>query len=605
MGIRTKLFVLIIIGVFAMLLTVIVFLLFNQYRLFQAMITDSLTAAEGIVASELDGRAQQALGISMAVAGMPEIIEGAISQERRAIVDTVVSIYESVHHAFGVDVLHVRAPYDTSLVRGQNPEVYGDVQSRGGIVDAARLGQPLYGFDRGPFGMGMRGWAPIKAGNTVVGTVETNIPFTENLLRGIHESVNAEIAVFVPSNGGYELLTATAGTAQVPVLNDITFDFTDTRHLTWNWAYSYFPVVSYDGTELAVVTIFQDIAEYQRMILTQTLQLIVVLVVGAIGFTGLLLYLVGRILTPLQMVGRAAETIASGDLTVVVPSVESRDEVGMLVGAFTKMVGSLKQMIGSVSETVNEISSASQQLASSTEQSRSSIRQVSDTADDFDSAAAAMRDITAAIDGIASVAEQGNTAVQQAVQGTAELQETMGRLTDFITILEQRSEEIGRIVEMINAVAEQTNLLALNAAIEAARAGEEGRGFAVVAEEVRKLAERSADATEEITQLINAIQQETQEAVAGMSQSSAQVEKTSEIVSQSGEALHRIIAAVNGVTDLIGSASRSIAQINSASQEITAAAEEQFTTMDEIAETSQELRQMAAKLQELSSQFKV
>lgn len=605
MGLRTRLFLVIGVGVVAMVLVVGSLVLNNQRSLLKTMIIDGLQAAENVVASKLTGKAEQALGISMSVAGMPKIIQGAADQDRDAILETVVHVYQDVHSAFGVDVLHVRAPYDTSLVRGQNPNVYGDVQSRGGILDAGREGRPIFGFDRGPFGMGMRGWAPIKRGNTVVGTVETNIPFTEDFLQEIHQAAGIELAVYIPGDDGYQVLASTKGVGQISILSEIKVDTSLSHQIIQDWAYSFYRVTSYDGEELAVVAVFQNTAPYQKLIMGQTVQLLVLLVVGVALFSVILLYLVQRLLKPLRTLGQAADTIAAGNLTVDVPEVKSKDEVGILVSAFTGMVDSLKHMIGSLTAAVDEMSSASQQLASSTEQSRSSMLHVSDTAVSFAEAASALQDVHAAVQTISDVAHAGNTAVGHAVEGTVQLSETMGQLTDFIGALAQRSEEIGRIVEVINGIAEQTNLLALNAAIEAARAGEEGRGFAVVAEEVRKLAERSAVATREIGQLIAAIQSETKEAVDGMSQSAKQTAETTALVGQSGTALQRIMESVAGVTDLLTSASRSMEQLNSASQEISASAEEQFAVMDQVAEIAQTLNLMAERLQELSGRFTV
>ena len=147
-GLRTKLFAAIITDMVISVILVGVFVLANQRRLLQTMVADSLAAAERVVENKLLGKAEQALGISLAVAAMPEIVTAAVDQDRAAIVDTVVAIYEQVHAALGVDVLHVRAPYDTSLVRGQNPSLYGDVQSRGGILDSGSQGRPLLGFDK-------------------------------------------------------------------------------------------------------------------------------------------------------------------------------------------------------------------------------------------------------------------------------------------------------------------------------------------------------------------------------------------------------------------------------------------------------------------------
>ncbi len=605
MGLRAKLFAVIIIALVLSVALVGMLVLGNQRRLLEAMVTDSLEAAERAVENKLRGTAEQAMAISLAVAGMPEIIAAAAAQDRTAIVDTVVGIYEEVHAALGVDVLHVRAPYDTSLVRGQNPGAYGDVQSRGGILDAGRQGRTLWGFDRGPYGMGMRGWAPIKQGNRVVGTVETNIPFTEQLLQEIHVAAGVEVAVFVPSEGGYTELTSTPGVKKWSELQQLRPGAQILRGSGRGWAYAFMPVLSYDGEELAVVAIYQDTSEYQNMIRRQSGQVVVSLGLGSAVFIALLLYMVRRILSPLKAVGQAADAIARGDLTVELPEISSRDEVGSLIGVFRGMAVSLKEMMGSISRAVDEMSSASQQLASSTSQARMSMGQVSETADDYAAAAAAMENITTAVSDIVGAAQEGSAVVDQAVRGTEELRGTMDRLTAFIQALARRSEEIGRIVEVISGLADQTNLLALNAAIEAARAGEEGRGFAVVAEEVRTLAEQSARAAKEISQLIQAIQQETQEAVVGMSQSAQQAEETSQRVLKSGEALERIVENIAKVTSLVEQASQSIIQLNAASQEISTAAQEQFAAMDQIADIAQALTEMADRLQELSGRFKI
>jgi len=604
-GLRTKLFAVIIAALVLSVALVGTFVLSNQQRLLQAMVADSLAAAEQAVQSKLQGKAEQALGISLAVAGMPEIVAAAAGQDRTAIVDLVVAVYEEVHAALGVDVLHVRAPYDTSLVRGQNPSVYGDVQTRGGILAAGREGRALWGFDRGPFGMGMRGWAPIKQSGRVVGTVETNIPFTEQLLKEIHQAVGVELAVFVLGADGYEPLAATPGVQESAELQQLTPESGGAASRAGSWAHAFLPVISYDGEELAVVAVYQNTAEYQAMIRRQSWQVVIGLALGSVVFIVLLLYMVRRILAPLQAVGRAADAIAGGDLTVDLPSVGSRDEVGSLVAAFRGMAVSLKEMMGSISEAVNEMSSASQQLASSTSQARVSMGHVTETADDFAAAAEAMENISAAVDDIVGAARTGNAVVDEAVHGAEELRATMARLTAFIQALAQRSEEIGRIVDVISGLAGQTNLLALNAAIEAARAGEEGRGFAVVAEEVRTLAEQSGRAAKEISQLIQAIQQETHDAVTGMAQSSQQAEETSRRVLKSGEALEKIMETVSRVTGLVEQASKSIVQLNNASMEIGAAAQEQFAAMDQIADIAQTLTQMAGRLQELSAKFKI
>ena len=358
-GLRTKLFAVIITALVISVILVGVFVLANQRRLLQTMVADSLAAAERVVENKLLGKAEQALGISLAVAAMPEIVTAAVDQDRAAIVDTVVAIYEQVHAALGVDVLHVRAPYDTSLVRGQNPSLYGDVQSRGGILDSGSQGRPLLGFDRGPFGMGMRGWAPIKHGGVVVGTVETNILYGRTASGYSCCRRCGAGGVCAQRWGLLSLLTATPGVKAVSELQQLV-PGAEAERAGGNWAHSFLPIISYDGAELAMVAVAVNTAGYQQMIMRQSLQLIAGLAVGSLVFIGILSYVLRRILRPLQAVSEAADAIADGDFTARLPEVSGSDEVGRLVCAFTGMIGSLNEMMGSLTAAINEMSSASQ-----------------------------------------------------------------------------------------------------------------------------------------------------------------------------------------------------------------------------------------------------
>ncbi len=226
----------------------------------------------------------------------------------------------------------------------------------------------------------------------------------------------------------------------------------------------------------------------------------------------------------------------------------------------------------------------------------------------------------------ADKAKDGGQAVAQAVDQMDQIEETVNTSARVVTMLGERSKEIGQIVDTISGIAGQTNLLALNAAIEAARAGEAGRGFAVVAEEVRKLAEQSQDAAKKIAELIGEIQGDTDKAVVAMDEGTREVKTGAEVVKTAGAAFREIAGLVTEVSVQVKDISTSMQQMATGSQQIvgsvrkidelgvrsageaqgvSAAAEQQLASMEEIASSSQALAKLAQDLQAAVAGFRL
>jgi methyl-accepting chemotaxis protein len=234
--------------------------------------------------------------------------------------------------------------------------------------------------------------------------------------------------------------------------------------------------------------------------------------------------------------------------------------------------------------------------------------------------------VSASADNTAKAANDGEVAVEKAVNQMTVIEEKTTLTAKVIAELEAKSKEIGQIVETIASIAGQTNLLALNAAIEAARAGEAGKGFAVVAEEVRKLAEQSHGAAEQITQLISEVQQKTDNAVIFMNEGKQEVTIGSEVVTTAGQSFRDIIRMIREISNQVHEISGAIEEITSGSQQIvsavreidkeskgaskrtqtvSAATEEQSASVEEISSSSHALANMAEELQTLIQKFKV
>ena len=280
-----------------------------------------------------------------------------------------------------------------------------------------------------------------------------------------------------------------------------------------------------------------------------------------------------------------------------------------MVLSLNHVVRNLRQMISGLDDHATNLASNSEQLSASAEENGAAVSEVAAAANEFASTVEQManqsQDMTRSASEISDMVLNGETSITDALQNTSELRYGLQELGSVIKGLGERSNEIGQIVEVITAIADQTNLLALNAAIEAARAGEHGRGFAVVADEVRKLAEQSSQAAEEITALIVAIQGETELAVQSMHRDSQRMELTASVVEHAGESFEAIIQQVDTITAQITQIDTEIEMIGTGSQEIAASTEQQSASVEEAASATQTLAVMAGSLKELVGKFKL
>ncbi|WP_341280601.1 methyl-accepting chemotaxis protein [Paenibacillus sp. FSL H8-0537] len=350
-------------------------------------------------------------------------------------------------------------------------------------------------------------------------------------------------------------------------------------------------------------------------------------------------------------VSRAAEQIAQGDLTGETIVIKNRDEIGDLAKSFNAMTQSLREVIHSVSMTSSLVAASSEELMASADQNSKASEQISETIEELAVGTSEQVDMvkrssqaidemsigveqialraqsvsTSALDAAAQSSE-GNRTIQQAVVQMDSIQRSISSLAELVTGLGERSDEIGKITDVITAIATQTNLLALNAAIEAARAGDHGRGFAVVADEVRKLAEQSSASAMQITGLVSVIQKDTINAVQAVTMNKQEVSQGISVVTNAGEAFEQILDAVNKVAGEIQEVSASAEQMAASTDEVvsfvkqishiaeeasggahnvSAATQEQLASMEEIASSAASLSSMAEELQDKISRFKV
>ncbi|NUU37672.1 methyl-accepting chemotaxis protein [Pseudomonas sp. C2B4] len=347
-----------------------------------------------------------------------------------------------------------------------------------------------------------------------------------------------------------------------------------------------------------------------------------VLLVVALASCAVAVGLIRSIVLPLRQSVRLAETVATGNLTTHTVVI-GNDEPARLMAALATMQGNLRDTITAIAESSNQLASAAEELSAVTEDASRGLHQQNG---EIEQAATAINEMTSAAEDVARnaistadatrasdlTAQQGREQVLRTVDAIGELASGVTATAGEVENLADRVRDISQVVDVIRTVAEQTNLLALNAAIEAARAGEAGRGFAVVADEVRSLAHRTQRSTQEIEQLVTAIEQGTVQAVNAMQGSNTRARDTLEVAQAAGQALDQITSSFTHINErnlVIASAAEQQAQVarevDGNLANIRELASQTAAGATQTSAASQELSRLAVSLNGLVSRFVV
>lgn len=576
-----------------------------------------------VIQARLEEQTEAARDMTLSIASNREIQRLFAERDRSGLLEELLPVYEAVKHRYAQMQFHL--PDSTSFLRLHQPDRYGDSLQgfRFTVNEVNRSLQVAAGLEEGRGGYGLRVVAPMFFDKRHIGSVEFGGDFGSAFIEGLkadfegeyfmYQFQNADIAWEEHGAQSSGLLAATADADNWPPHDGLLskvgqgisqqYISEDNKHRVL-----LIPISDFQKAIVGYLKVVRNREEILTLV-TASLKSGYLLGIAAAFLTALLLYFIqGYLLKPLVSLAYVATAMDAGDFTKGF-SYSANDEIGQISSALANLRTRTAAMAGRISQVSTSLTQASHQLSASTEEIAASIEEVASTTNHFaanaESLTAHMTEMSMEADTTLSHAADGDSALSHIVQSSGALSLQITNIESNITELGDSSQAIGHIVGIMADIASQTNLLALNAAIEAARAGEHGRGFAVVANEVRKLAEESSHAAQEIAGLVKQIEQTTSQATKDMTNGANAADDNAQIAQENSHTIGQIIHGMEKLAQRVRRMSAAIATIKDGSQQIAAITEEQSASTQEVAHSAGELSAMAEELRELIAWFRL
>lgn len=571
----------------------------NMQRLIEDAERNDLQQQTEFILSSIMAETRQALALSSLVANIPEIAKRFEEGDRTWLRDELVPGYQVLERDFGARQFQFHTAPAISWLRVHQPAKYGDDLSsfRHSVVATNETKKAIQGLETGVAGLGARGIVPMFRNGRHLGSVEFGMAFDQ----GFFDSYKArakhplDAALYIKKGEQFETFASTLG--KEPLLAQAELQqvlagqplYRVLDEAGQSKALYATQVLDYSDTPFAVLLVAMDRDQYMARLRTASTQAWLIggclLLFGVVGA-----YVTARVLGwRINSVVRGVNLVAGGDLSQPI-RVSGKDEIAILAGAAETMRQQLHALVSQMGQNASLLQASTQLLSGSVEsqaatssEMSSSVAEITSTMEELSASSSQIAENSESVVSIANRththAQQGAQVMQQMLDSMRGIQRDNQASIQEILGLGQKSQEISRVMEIINTLADQTRLIAFNAALEASSAGETGRRFGVVAAEIRRLADNVTQSTTEIESRVS----EIQDAIGRLVVTSEQGVKSVEVgMSSSVQAVERLDTLVEDASHSADSAR----QISLATQQQKTASRQVVTALREIVTAS-------------------